>query len=55
MAQVFQNLIANALKFRGPNNAPKSTSARENGRRSGCSGCEDNGIGFKQQFAERIF
>lgn len=55
MVRLFQNLIGNALKFCGASSARIRISAREDDR----GGCEilvkDNGIGFDQRFAERIF
>ncbi len=59
LEQLFQNLIANALKFRRPGVAPRVEVRAE--RRDGATGGEwlftvrDNGIGFEQQFAEQIF
>ena len=68
MRQLFQNLIANALKFQKPGSKPEvSVSGKiveiiENqvpGIPSGTKVCQimvaDNGIGFDQKFAERIF
>jgi light-regulated signal transduction histidine kinase (bacteriophytochrome) len=59
LEQVFQNLIANALKFRRPGAPPQVSVSAE--RRRAPNGHEwlfavrDNGIGFEQQFAEQIF
>lgn len=68
MRQLFQNLIANALKFQKPGQAPVvKISARiftaqgdePIGAPRGSELCElaieDNGIGFEQKFAEQIF
>lgn len=67
MRQLFQNLIANALKFQKPGATPavsvsgKIVEMQENqqGGGSGSKVCQimvsDNGIGFDQKFAERIF
>jgi PAS domain S-box-containing protein len=68
MRQLFQNLVANALKFQAPGTRPEVTvSARtlENSTGGlaqvplGAPICEvrvqDNGIGFEPQFAEQIF
>lgn len=58
MHQLFQNLIANALKFRKPGEAPVvrvkalETDVRAN-RAVLC--VEDHGIGFESRFDERIF
>jgi PAS domain S-box-containing protein len=55
MLRLFQNLIGNALKFRG-NARPR---IKVSGKLDGRGDCEisvkDNGIGFDQRFAERIF
>ncbi len=56
MRQLFQNLIGNALKFHKPDERPivrvRSVSITD----SGCQIIvEDNGIGFDEQYLERIF
>lgn len=55
MAHVFQNLLSNALKYRKLGTALKiHISVELDGDR--CIVCmRDNGIGFEQQYAERIF
>ena len=54
LTQVFQNLIGNAIKFKGQRK-PKSTSA-PSGRTDGwLFSVRDNGIGIDPQFADRIF
>jgi light-regulated signal transduction histidine kinase (bacteriophytochrome) len=59
LTQVFQNLIGNALKFRGDQDARIHLSARCLFGSDGLSQWEfsirDNGIGFEQQFDERVF
>lgn len=61
MRQLFQNLIANALKFHRPNLPPLvqiSASVIETapeGRKIVFVRVQDNGIGFSEQYAERIF
>ena len=68
MRQLFQNLVANALKFQRPGEAPEVSIsarlfwARERlipGATPGDQVCqihvEDNGIGFDEKFAEQIF
>ena len=55
LMHVFQNLISNALKYRRPEVVPTiHISATTNGGKCICS-VRDNGIGFKQEHAERIF
>jgi PAS domain S-box-containing protein len=55
MLRLFQNLIGNALKF----SRNETSRIRVYARNDGAGSCEifvkDNGIGFEQQFAERIF
>ena len=57
--QVFQNLIANAMKFQGDGAVPHVVIRAEQATCSGTPGwkvtVKDNGIGFEQQHAERIF
>lgn len=54
MRQLFQNLIANAIKFRGKDNPVINvTYERKAGRLVFC--VRDNGIGIKPEFSERIF
>jgi signal transduction histidine kinase len=65
MRQLFQNLIANALKFRRSDQPPRVVvrgrmpKARQDGAALGRRSCEievvDNGIGFEQRYAEQIF
>ena len=56
MRQLFQNLISNALKFQ-KKDIPPEVSIRS--RMNGSGTCEiivrDNGIGFDEQYAQRIF
>lgn len=55
MAQVFQNLIANAIKFRSPSRTPAvHVSAARDGKAWRFS-VKDNGIGIEKQYFERIF
>ncbi len=52
--QVFQNLIGNAIKYRSAESPRVHVSARLEGTE--CIFCvRDNGIGFKQEYADRIF
>lgn len=54
LGQVFQNLIANAIKFQGEGSPRIEISGRENGLI--CEFCvADNGIGIDPEFHERIF
>ncbi len=59
LRQVFQNLIANAMKFQGEGAVPHVAIRSEPALCSGSPGwritVRDNGIGFEQQHAERIF
>jgi len=54
LAQVFQNLIANALKFRGEQPPVISISAKESAEFWEFS-VADNGIGIAPEHAERVF
>ncbi len=54
LGQLFQNLIANAIKFRSDEQLTVHVGAeRRNGHWEFC--VRDNGIGFDPQYAERIF
>ncbi len=59
LEQLFQNLVANALKFRKPGVAPRvvvgATRVRHGGGAMWEFTVRDNGIGFEPQFAEQIF
>ena len=56
LEQLFQNLIANALKFRRPGVAARvEVSAARRPEGGWAFTVRDNGIGFEQQFAEQIF
>ncbi len=55
MAHVFQNLVANALKYRRPD-VPVEIHIAAGRQGDNCVvSVRDNGIGFEQQYAERIF
>ncbi|ABK17547.1 ATP-binding protein [Syntrophobacter fumaroxidans] len=55
MLRLFQNLIGNALKFCGAASPQVKISAKCD-HKGGCEiHVEDNGIGFEQHYAERIF
>lgn len=56
MRQLFQNLVGNALKFHKPDTAPKVTiSYDESDPTFHVLRVKDNGIGFDQKYADRIF
>jgi light-regulated signal transduction histidine kinase (bacteriophytochrome) len=60
MRQLFQNLIANALKFRAPSRPPVVRIESETIElEDGLPACQlrvcDNGIGFEPKYGERIF
>jgi light-regulated signal transduction histidine kinase (bacteriophytochrome) len=55
LAQVLQNLIANALKFRRPEAAVLIRISAEQRGNEGVVSVADNGIGVDPQYAERIF
>jgi PAS domain S-box-containing protein len=54
LAQVFQNLIGNALKFRGEKPPQVHVSARDEGK-EWLFAVRDNGIGIDPQYADKIF
>ncbi|MFQ5916548.1 MAG: ATP-binding protein [Candidatus Binatia bacterium] len=54
LRQLFQNLISNALKFRGDEPPLIHVSSKRNGKQWIFS-VQDNGIGIEPQYAERIF
>jgi PAS domain S-box-containing protein len=55
VVQVFQNLISNALKYRHPERTPHIVINFEITATDYLFSFKDNGIGFEQQYAERIF
>jgi light-regulated signal transduction histidine kinase (bacteriophytochrome) len=55
MRQLFQNLIANSLKFRRPEVPPMVTITADVDEQDVTVVVADNGIGFEQEYAERIF
>jgi PAS domain S-box-containing protein len=59
LQQLFQNLVSNALKYssteRRPHITIKNTRLQENGTHYHCIEVVDNGIGFEQEYARKIF
>ncbi len=55
LTAVFQNLISNAVKFRGDDPPRVAVRGRAPTAASGASACTDNGIGVEDEYAERIF
>ncbi len=55
MRQLFVNLIGNALKYRAAGRRPVIDIGVQNGKRCCRIAISDNGIGFSQKYAERIF
>jgi PAS domain S-box-containing protein len=55
MAQLFQNLIGNAIKFRNDRPAEIHVSAQRQADDSWLFAVRDNGIGIEPQYFERIF
>ena len=55
MTVVFQNLLANALKFKGEQAAAHPGHGRRETVRSGSLSFTDNGIGIEPQYADRVF
>jgi signal transduction histidine kinase len=55
LAALFQNLVANAAKFRHPDRAPRISLGAERAGDEWHLWCADNGIGIEPRFAERVF
>ncbi len=55
LTQVFQNLLSNALKYSKPDRALRIHVSAERWARSWVISVRDNGIGFEQKHADRIF
>ncbi len=55
LRQVFQNLIGNALKFHRPDVAPIVRVKLDHGHPVHRISVTDNGIGFEQEYADKIF
>ncbi len=55
LAQVFQNLLSNALKYRKPTESPRVRVSAERKDGNWLISVADNGIGFDPEYSERIF
>jgi PAS domain S-box-containing protein len=55
LAQVFQNLVGNAIKYRGADVPHVHISAMENGGKEWIFSVRDNGLGIDPQYFDRIF
>jgi light-regulated signal transduction histidine kinase (bacteriophytochrome) len=55
MKQLFQNLLANAIKFRKKEQAPEITISAQRGEAHWTFSVKDNGIGIAADHTERIF
>jgi light-regulated signal transduction histidine kinase (bacteriophytochrome) len=55
IAQVFQNLVGNAIKYRKPDEPPRVHVSATRERDSWVISVQDNGLGFKEAYAEQIF
>jgi light-regulated signal transduction histidine kinase (bacteriophytochrome) len=55
LVQLFQNLIANAIKFRKKDTPPSIRVSAEQRRDEWVFGVHDNGIGIEPRFYERVF
>jgi PAS domain S-box-containing protein len=55
LAQVFQNLIGNAIKYRGASTPHIHVSVAERGNDEWTFSVSDNGMGIEPQYFERIF
>jgi PAS domain S-box-containing protein len=55
LAQLFQNLVGNAIKYQSPGIPRIHISAKQNGGKKWIFSVKDNGLGIDPQYFERIF
>ena len=55
LTQLFQNLVGNAIKYKGPGVPQIHVSAARNGAPKWIFSVRDNGLGIEPQFFEKIF
>jgi len=55
LTQIFQNLVGNAIKYKGPAPPDIHVSAKRNGGNEWTFSVRDNGMGIDPQYFERIF
>jgi signal transduction histidine kinase len=55
MMQLFQNMIANAIKFRRADVAPEITILHTENEKEHTITLKDNGIGIKEEYKEKVF
>jgi PAS domain S-box-containing protein len=55
LAQLFQNLVGNAIKFRSPDRTPQIHVSVRKDQLQWLFRVQDNGIGFEQQYEDKIF
>ena len=55
LVHVFQNLVGNAIKYRGEKTPQVHISAAKNSREEWVFSVRDNGIGIDPQFADTVF
>jgi PAS domain S-box-containing protein len=55
LTQLFQNLVANGIKYQSPGIPKVHISARRNGEEKWIFSIKDNGLGIDPQYFERIF
>jgi PAS domain S-box-containing protein len=55
LAQLFQNLVGNAIKFRSPQRPPQIHVSARKDQTHWIFRVQDNGIGFEQQYEDKIF